>query len=553
VVLCSREGIFLTRYQNTTERERWNPVEQKNTKKPEPMPHAPSGLRSEHVIPRIMPRILGTQDMTATFVLSTYLASYASTAVAGGPAAITYLLLVGCTFFLPSLIATAQLGYLFPCEGALYNWTHRAVGGYWGFFSGFCAWLPGILITGSMGNLLLSYGQSLIGPLPLAPWVQGVIICSILLFGCFVSTQRFRSVQQTINIIFWLLLISVGLIALAAIVWLLTGHQSATDFSDWSSWSMQPGNIVLYGLLSFAYIGTEGPLNMAGEMTSRSVVKRHLLRGSLILIAAYLTNTLAVLIVMGRNAADNPFALVTTVDIVLGKGIGLVTALCLMGTFFGTILIYNYLYARLLLVAGLDRRLPSFFAHLNERHVPAHAILFQTALSVIITLLTFVMAPIIAFFGNAADFSIQMYNIGQAAAAIVWTISTIFLFISLAMNYVRNPQGFLAQRIFPLPVIWFSVLCGPLSCLFTIASTLLFPWTGLVPNTQWWYLVGGLTLIFLIVASGLSIFARSEVEWQSLQDVIAHTPGSVPLIGAPAQSRLSSTQSSLQKNEKQDP
>lgn len=538
-------------YKNTDSGDTWGPEDLELMGILEPLPLEPSGLRSEHIVPQIMPRILGTRDMTSTFVISTYLASYASTAVAGGPAAITYLLLVGFTFFLPSLIATAQLGYMFPCEGALYNWTHRTIGGYWSFFSGFCAWLPGILITSSMGNLLLSYVQSLVGPLPLTPWEQSIVICSILLLGCFVSTQRFRSVQNTINIIFWLLLISVALIALAAIVWLLTGHQSATDFHDWSAWSIQPGNIVLYGLLAFAYIGTEGPLNMAGEIKGRYVVKRHLLFGSIILIVAYLTNTLAVLVVMGRNAADNPFALVTTVDIVLGKGIGLVTALCLMGTFFGTVLIYNYLYARILLVAGLDRRLPPIISRLNTHRVPANAILFQTALSIVFTTLTFIMAPIIAFFGNAADFSIQMYNIGQAAAAIVWTISTLFLFISLLGNYLRDAPAFRQQRIFPMPLIWFSIICGPLSCLFTIGNTLLFSWTELISNAQWWYLVGGLTLIFLLVAAALSVFARSEVEWQSLHEDITVTPTSTALLKAGCPS-AQAIQSTVQQNETQE-
>jgi amino acid transporter len=483
-----------------------------------------SSLRSEQIVPQIMPRILGTHDMTATFVLSTYLASYASTAVAGGPAAITYLLLVGFTFFVPSLIATAQLGHLFPHEGALYNWTHRSIGGYWSFFSGFCAWLPGILITSSMGNLLISYVQSLIGPLNITPWEQGLAICVLLLLGGFVSTQRFRTVQNLINLICVLLLISVVLVATAAIIWLSTGHTSATTFTDWSAWKLQPSNIMLYGLLVFAYIGTEGPLNMGGEMVGRHVVKRHLLFGSLLLIFAYLTNTLAVLIVMGKNATANPFALVTTVDIVLGKGVGLVTALCLMSTFFATILIFNYLYARLLLVAGLDRRLPEFVARLNKHQVPANAILFQMTLSIIFTLLTFVMAPIIALFGSAADFSIQMYNIGQASAALVWTISTLFLFISLVGSYWRNPQAFRSQRIFPLPLIWFSAILGPISCLLTIIDTLLFSWTALIPNDQWWYLVGGLTVIFLIFSAIISIFARSEMEWQTLQETISDTP-----------------------------
>src|SRR5690349_2147819 len=84
-------------------------------------------LVSEEYIPRVMPRILSSWDMTTTFVVSIYLATCATTAVAGGPSALTYLLLVALVFFVPCLIATLQLGSMFPHEGALYNWTHKAL------------------------------------------------------------------------------------------------------------------------------------------------------------------------------------------------------------------------------------------------------------------------------------------------------------------------------------------------------------------------------------------------------------------------------------------
>jgi amino acid transporter len=45
----------------------------------------------------------------------------ATVAASGSAAAFTYLLVGGITFFLPSVIATAQLGTMFPHEGSLYN------------------------------------------------------------------------------------------------------------------------------------------------------------------------------------------------------------------------------------------------------------------------------------------------------------------------------------------------------------------------------------------------------------------------------------------------
>src|SRR5258706_9619887 len=94
-------------------------------------------LPSEAYVMKAMPSILGRLDMTATFVIIIFFITNATTAVSGGAAAFTYWTLGAITFFIPCVIATAQLGVMFPHEGSLYNWTHKAFGGYWSFFVGF--------------------------------------------------------------------------------------------------------------------------------------------------------------------------------------------------------------------------------------------------------------------------------------------------------------------------------------------------------------------------------------------------------------------------------
>jgi amino acid transporter len=484
---------------------------------------AQNALPSETLVPRVMPRILGTRDMTAMFVVSIYLASCATTAAAVGPAAITYLLLAAITFFVPCLIATAQLGSLFPYEGALYNWTHRLIGGYWSFFSGFCAWFPCVLIASSLADLFVSYTQVLFHTGLTEPWQQGLAICAILIIGGFVSTWRFRLVQNLINVLVGLILVGTTLIGLSAVIWLVEGHYSATNLANWPAWNVGPGNFAMFGLLVFAYIGTEGPLNLAGEITGSHVIKRHLLWGGVLILVIYLFNTFAVLAVQGPSAANNPLAMVDIVETVLGKVPAYITALCLMGSFFATILVYNYVYARLLMVAGIDRRLPRAACKLNKHQVPANAIIFQTALAVGFTIFAFIIAPLAAINGSAADFSSEIYNVSQAAAALVWTISAAFLFIDLVACYLRDRQYFWQHRILPMPILWFSIISGLGSCFLTIIDTLLFSWTPLIPNMHWWYLVGSLTLIFLIISAFSSILARSEAAWEEIRSALGDT------------------------------
>src|SRR2546421_13114497 len=209
---------------------------------------AQKALLSETLVPTSMPRILGTRDMAATFVISIYLASCATTAAAVGPAAFTHLLLAAITFFVPCLIATAQLGSLFPYEGALYNWTHRMIGGYWSFFSGFCAWFPCVLIASSLADLFVSYLQGLFHAGLTEPWQQGLAICALLILGGFISTWRFRLVQDLINVLVGLMLVGTVLIGLSAVIWLAEGNHPATNFANWSAWNIGPENFAMFGL-----------------------------------------------------------------------------------------------------------------------------------------------------------------------------------------------------------------------------------------------------------------------------------------------------------------
>lgn len=485
---------------------------------------SPSNLRSE-VFARVnMPPILGTWDMTTTFVVSTYLASCASTAAIGGPAALTYLFFVGLTFFIPCLIATAQLGHTYPHEGAIYNWTYRCIGGYWSFFAGFCAWFPGILISSSLAGLLVTYiAQPLYPQLLDHPWQQSIAISLVLIISGFIATRPLRLVKHVVNVLVVMMFLGTVLIGLACLIWLRQGHASATTFTHWSDWSFKPENFVMFGLLAFAYIGTEGPLNMAGEIKGHYVVTRHLKWGAILLFLTYLLNTLAILIVMGKQEAYDPFALVTTVHKVLGDEFAIVTSICLMCSFLATILVYTYLYARLLFVSGVDNRLPDSLGQLNNRQTPANAIILQTIIAVAFTLLIFNIAPFVVLTDRSRDFSTEIYHISQASAALVWTISSAFLFICLIASYIQNPHFFYSQRIFPMAIIWASVLIGILSCILTTVDTLLFSWTNLIPNNQWWYFVGGLTILFLAISALISIFAKSEVDWQCINAALADT------------------------------
>jgi glutamate:GABA antiporter len=475
-------------------------------------------ILSEKYVPQAMPTMLTTLDMTTTFVAAIFYISNTATAVAAGPAAFTYWLVCGVAFFLPCLIATAQLGVLFPYEGSLYNWTHRALGGFWSFFTGFCAWFPGILAMVSGFGTAVTYFQDFKTGWLVEPWQQGLVILVLIVLSTVLAVQRFRIVQNTLNLVMGLVLLAVLIVGLAGVVWLLQGHGSATSFQHPADWSIVPGNYFLFGFLIQSYLGTEVSLNMAGEMSRNNpqrIVKRHLAWGGLLVVGAYLITTFTVLIVRGVAAASDPFSFVTIVDQVLGKTFGDITAACLLSFFVVAPIIYNYAFARLLLVASIDGRLPVGLAKLNRNRVPANAIIMQSIIAAVFTALVYFLVPYIAGLGQAAALSTEMFNISLAALSLVWLVSIPFFFIDIFVLYFRDRQAFNKHRIVPMWVLWVSGIVGTISCLLAIVDTVVNSWIpDQVSNTSWWYIVGGLTLACLVIAMIGSMLASSEASWQ---------------------------------------
>jgi amino acid transporter len=478
----------------------------------------PSPLPSEEYVPKAMPTILRTRDLTATYLVVVFFIVNAATAAQGGPAAFTYLLIGAVAFFLPCAIATAQLGHMFPHEGSLYNWTHRTLGKYWSFFIGFCAWFPGIFVIIAGSDIVISLLQGLHSNWLTEPWQQGVVIICIIILSTIISLQRTRTVQHMTNIATILIGLVVLLIGMAGLVWFLTGHHSMTNFGDTSGWLVSwqnpsHSNINLFGLITLAYLGTEVPLNMGGEITQRKVASRHILWGTLLALVGYLIATFTLLTVRGSNVGT--FDLVTAVNVTLGPAWGDITVIC-MAVFFLTVpVVYNCAFARLLMVAGIDQRITSHMAMLNKNRVPANGIRFQAIAASIIALISFCVVPYVLNLGNPADLSTEVYNICQAGATLVWAISTAFLFVNLGILYFRDKQQFRRQLIIPMPILVLSSIIGPIACLLAIIDTLFNSWIPQISNTNWLYIIGGVTILCIMVAAIGSMLVSSEANYEN--------------------------------------
>ena len=493
---------------------------------PTELPDAFGQLPSEEYTVKAMPKVAGPLGLTATFVLIIFFITNTPSAVQAGAGTFTFWIIGGVTFFIPCVIATAQLGHMFPHEGSLYNWTHRAFGGYVSFFVSFCAWFLCILLMIVAADAVVGYMQGLNPNWLQLPWQQGLVLMLIIAFSGFIATRRFATTLNLVKVVLGIAFLAVFITGLAGVVWLLKGHPAATSFKTPTDWGLawNPNGYYTLALFAFivqAFLGIEVPLNMGGEMTGRKPVTRHLFWGTILVLVGYFVTSFGLLIVVGATPSTiaNPYAMVLAVKTALGPIAGNITAILIMCNFIVTPAIYSYAYARLLLVGGIDQRLPMRVARLNKNRVPVNAIIFQTITAMFFAAILFIVIPTFGGTSMAVNLNQEVYNVVISASTLVWAISTAFLFINLIKFYITDRREFRKHLIFPMPVLWISIVFGITTCVLSIVGALIFSLIPtLIGNNVWWLLVGGITVICLVIALVGGILASSEADWQKLHE-----------------------------------
>ena len=483
-------------------------------------------LLSERYSPQVLPALLGTLNLTSLFLLNVYWVTNVTPLVAGGPASFTYWLIGGLLFFVPCSLVLAQLAAFFPHEGSIYNWTHHALGPGWAFFVGICAWLPGVLSIVNAAAAFVSCLQALNASWLVSAWQQGLAIFGLLLFTGILSTRRTRTVLYVLNAAAVTMGLATLLIGAAALFWLVAGHPSATNFAVASGWQITwrpQANLALLGSVVLALMGSDMPLALGGEIKDRRAIPRHLTWGTTLTLGGYLIFTFALLVVQGANVAAttvNPMVLlIATVETMFGKVGGCVMAVCLMLYFLMIPVALNVCFARLFLVAAIDGRVSVWFAKLNKQRVPTHAMVAQVVIATLFAAILYLLVPQIGVFGNAATFTSETYNVLGASLLLVWAISFMFPFIDLAALYLKYRTIFRKRCVVPLPLLAGSVVLGTVLCGVTILITLFNSFIPtLIPNGTWWWMVGGITLIWLVICAIGSMLTTSQAQWEQMSE-----------------------------------
>src|SRR6516225_9184505 len=422
---------------------------------------------SETVAPTLVGRVLNSFDLVVIFVALVLFIPNASTVQFAGPAAFVFWGLGFLTFLIPGGFVTAQLGRMFPEEGSLYVWTHKALGSFWGFFAGFVAWWPGVLVMILSGSLVVSLSQSINSSLFSKPWQQGLIVLAVLWFSCLLGMLRFRLTQNYVNVQFVLYSFCLLMIGISGFVWLAGGHHAANSFALHASSLSGWGQWTFFSTVILALLGIEVPMNMGAEIKSERSIKRYLFWGCLVVIVAYLWATWSNMVVVPVAKNNATYGIVQTVQIAISHTFGSVVGFILVLIFISDTVVYNYSFARLMFVSGLERRLPHQFGQVNRNKVPANAMIAQT-----------VIASIVLLFADV-------------------------FFVRRAF-----PQKFRQVQRTPWTLL---ALCGVVGVIADAAAVVLLfwaPWAPIFTRAGWDLAVGAITVVSIAV--GLIIFLVSE-------------------------------------------
>jgi amino acid transporter len=458
---------------------------------------------SEKVAPTLVGRVLNSFDLVVIFVALVLFIPNASTVQFAGPATFVFWILGFLTFLIPGAFVTAQLGRMFPEEGSLYVWTHKALGSFWGFFAGFAAWWPGVLVMILSGSLVVSLSQAIDPMLFGKPWQQGLIVLAVLWFSCLLGVLRFRLTQNYVNVQFVLYSFCLIMIGIAGFVWLAGGHHAANSFAIHGSALTGWGQWTFFSTVILALLGIEVPLNMGVEIKSENAIKKYLFWGCAVVIVAYLWATFANMAVVPVGQNNATYGIVQTVQIALNHTLGSWVAFILVLIFVSDTVVYNYSFARLMFVSGLERRLPHQFGRVNRNKVPANAVLAQTVIASIATAVIYFPVQ-----SATSNYAAKVYLVLLAAVTVVWCTSMVLLFADVFFAKRSFPEKFKEVQRTPWSLL---AVCGVVGVIADAAAVVLLfwaPWSPTFTKGGWDLAVGAITVVSIGV--GLCIFFISE-------------------------------------------
>jgi amino acid transporter len=473
-------------------------------------------MTTELVPEQVLPKVMTTFGLVATYVFIICWITGSSVMAAGGWTAIPMWILGILTFLVPAGMAVAELGNLWPGEGGVYIWATRTMGETWGFVGGYLSWIPVILNAASspavvLQFLLLAFHAEL--GLTLSIIIQLVILWAVigLALAKLAANQR---IMNTVFIVYWAL---TAVIFISGVVYAIN-NGSATPFSVHDV--MVPdfaGAGFLYGTVLLYLLGVETPYNMGAEFLSvRKSGPKMVIWGSVALVVIYLLTTLGTMMVLPSDQIDPVTGVIGMLGTAAPKGVMEVAAIVLACIVFVALVTYQIAYSRLIFVSGLERHLPRIFTHLNPRtRNPVTAVLIQGVVSSLI---------LVGLYSQSSMANVTIFI--QGGLSTVWLISGFFFLFPVIIARKRYADRYANEQFWRIPGgsvgVWVTVIVGTGGTIGGVYYSFAKSWIQDVPDSTWMTWTGSISLGMFALGVVVYFFGRRSAHKTSAEDALAH-------------------------------
>jgi glutamate:GABA antiporter len=473
-------------------------------------------LPAELVPEQVLPKVMTTFGLTATYVFIICWLTGSSVMAAGGWTAIPMWVLGIITFLVPAGMAVAELGNLWPGEGGVYIWATRTMGETWGFVGGYLSWIPVILNAASspaiiVQFLLLAFHAEL-------GLTVSIILQLVILWGVIgLALAKLAANQRIMNgvfIVYWAL---TAVIFVSGLVYALRNGPGTPFDMHAATVPDFVGNGFLYGTVLLYLLGVETPYNMGAEFLSvRKSGPKMVVWGSIALVLIYLLTTLGTMMVLPSDQIDPVTGVIGMLGTAAPRGVMEVAAIVLAGIVFVALMSYQVTYSRLIFVSGLERHLPRIFTHLNPRtRNPVTAILIQGVLSSLI---------LVGLYSQASMANVTIFL--QGGLSTVWLISGFFFLFPIIVARKKYADRYAEETFWRIPGgmvgVWITVVVGTIGTIGGVYYSFAKSWIKDVPDSTWMMWTGGISLGMVALGVVVYFFGRRSAHKTSAEDSLAH-------------------------------
>lgn len=393
-----------------------------------------------------------------------------------GLSVVTYYLIAGLLFFIPSALAAAELATRWPANGGIYIWVREAFGRKAAFTTMWLQWVYNVIWYPTIATTIAATIAYLFNPAYADNKLYMVTSTLIIFWGATVLNcfgMRISSWVSTIGAIVGTLLPMLIITALGS-AWLILGKPTELQL-NWHSFAPDLSNlnqISFVVALVFGLIGIEMSAIHAGDVKNpKKAYPRALLLSVVIILASLIFASIAIAIVLPHQKLNIITGLIEAyIAFFTAFHIQWMTPIIIIAIIISSISgVAAWIIgpSRGLMVASEDTALPKVLSRVSKKGVPVNMLLLQGGLVSALSLLFLLMPSVSA-----------SYWLLSALTAQLAVMSYLGLFAALIALRIKHPQR---PNCFCIPGGLLGVCI--VGCLGLVACVAVFV-IGFIPPSQ---------------------------------------------------------------------